>query len=1096
MAENKTPPTSAPANKMTAGNTAVPKQAELEEGFLDASRLLDDLVLKNYLTSLADFDIEPLAEDMQKIDDIRMFKITEMVYSRDEYSTYKLASVFNSVQNHKCGVFIIADSDGKKTEFYVGVRSFDKDRTTGSFKETLHNALIGQFPGVKTNNLKNGEAKELLNSFPKDNVAAVSCVAQNKDSEFNDNKRYIQGLEKLVVAMQGKKYTAVVLAKSVPTDVLQETRLAYETIYTQLSPFANMQLSYGTNTALSISDALSKGTSRTTSVTTSITTTDGHSSTTTESVTKDNALSRVAGAVGGLVGTVAAVAGVAGTIASGGVAVPVTAPIVALGATSAAAGMFAAFTKKTITTGGSETETASVAKAVSAADTNGENDNQTHTEGLTTGTSDNMQLTVQNKTLIGTLERIDLQLKRLIECESLGMWGCAAYFLSDDQATAEMAAGTYKALMRGEKTGVETSAINLWNKTSHTQELRKYITSFIHPVFDYRAETGIIKVTTASLVSGNELAVHMGLPRRSVCGFPVIEHVDFGKEVVRYDRLSAETNDSRDSIELGNVYSMGTPTKTEVKLDLNSLTMHTFITGSTGAGKSNTIYEMLSQLREKKIPFLVIESAKGEYKNVFGQLSVVAVYGTNPNITRLLRINPFRFPAHIHVLEHLDRLVELFNVCWPMYAAMPAILKDAMERAYVETGWDLGNSVCNNGEKYPNFAEVLKQIEIVTKESNYSEENKGNYSGALCTRVRSLTTGLNSLVFTNDDLTDEDLFDKSVIVDLSRVGSVETKALIMGLLVMKLGEYRMNSGITDSELTHVTVLEEAHNLLRRTTAQQSLESSNIQGKSVEMLSNAIAEMRTYGEGFIIADQSPGLLDMSVIRNTNTKIILRLPEQSDRELVGFAAGLSKEQIGELTKLEQGVAAIYQNDWVEPVLVKIKKCGVRKNRYVNNPEISVSKSKYLWNQLVCLLIQGRVREQLDINIDDLEKNLNKINGLTAEQRDFFEAQIKEYKEHKELAVWKEDKFTELSQHLTDMLGVSGEVETGVLSSKDFKTLSERLFAIVRNFTPNLTDERLLTISQCLMKDFTTAQDDKEKSERIYKQWINDVKEGYQI
>ena len=94
---------------------------------------------------------------------------------------------------------------------------------------------------------------------------------------------------------------------------------------------------------------------------------------------------------------------------------------------------------------------------------------------------------------------------------------------------------------------------------------------------------------------------------------------------------------------------------------------------------------------------------------------------------------------------------------------------------------------------------------------------------------------------------------------------------------------------------HITVLEEAHNILRRTSIEQSAEGSNILGKSVEMISNAIAEMRTYGEGFIIADQAPGLMDMSVIRNTNTKIIMRLPDQADRELVGKAANLNDDQI---------------------------------------------------------------------------------------------------------------------------------------------------------------------------------------------------------
>ena len=54
----------------------------------------------------------------------------------------------------------------------------------------------------------------------------------------------------------------------------------------------------------------------------------------------------------------------------------------------------------------------------------------------------------------------------------------------------------------------------------------------------------------------------------------------------------------------------------------------------------------------------------------------------------------------------------------------------------------------------------------------------------------------------------------------------------------------------NADMRHVTVLEEAHNLLRRTSIEQPTESSNILGKSVEMIANAIAEMRTYGEGFI------------------------------------------------------------------------------------------------------------------------------------------------------------------------------------------------------------------------------------------------------
>lgn len=51
------------------------------------------------------------------------------------------------------------------------------------------------------------------------------------------------------------------------------------------------------------------------------------------------------------------------------------------------------------------------------------------------------------------------------------------------------------------------------------------------------------------------------------------------------------------------------------------MTAHTFITGSTGAGKSTTIYKLLDELAmvdvgdsDKTVKFMVIEPAKGEYK--------------------------------------------------------------------------------------------------------------------------------------------------------------------------------------------------------------------------------------------------------------------------------------------------------------------------------------------------------------------------------------------------------------------------------------------------------------------------------------------------
>lgn len=495
-------------------------------------------------------------------------------------------------------------------------------------------------------------------------------------------------------------------------------------------------------------------------------------------------------------------------------------------------------------------------------------------------------------------------------------------------------------------------------------------------------------VTATTSLSGKELAYSLNFPQKSIAGLPVLECVEFGRNIVTF-----EDKDIRDDIRLGTIFHMHHQEKTKVHLSKQSLASHTFITGSTGSGKSNTIYYMLDEALKQGTKFLVVEPAKGEYKNVFGTRENVFVYGTNPLISPLLRIDPFSFPDGIHVLEHMDRLIEIVNVCWPMYAAMPAVLKSAVEKAYVDCGWDLVKSVNKYNEKlFPNFSDVARNVKAIINTSEYDEENKGAYKGSLLTRLHSLCNGINGMIFASDEITPEELFDENVIIDLSRVGSIETKSLIMGMMVLKLQEYRMDStNGMNMELQHITVLEEAHNLLRRTSYEQFTEGSNLLSKSVEMLSNAIAEMRTYGEGFIIADQAPGLMDMSVIRNTNTKIILRLPDQADRELVGRAANLNENQITELAKLPCGVAAVYQNEWIQPVLCKVNHYKVSQEPYtfeVDDYVNNYDKGEVEESLLECIMERELLRKGNKTDLRALKSKVIKSKLETYVKKDLIE------------------------------------------------------------------------------------------------------------
>jgi hypothetical protein len=1085
----------------TSHEVEIPQMKSLQNNFSAAFKLVDDVVLKNYITKLPDLPVVPLDDSQltNSLGKIRLFKITEMVYEQDESATYKFASVFNAVAATNSAIVTVINSDGAKTDFYLGIRSLSDNNSTQTSYSALVNAMKGQFPGTKTENLKVGQIEQLLNSIEKNSISAVSCVANNKNKDFVDNDEYLQGLEKLALAMQGSKYTAVIIANSTSQEQLSVVRQGYENIYTQLSPYANTVVAYGTNTTQTSSDTETSGTNETKSsgtvVTSSETKTESKNIGSVETISKPTIGSKIGSTIGtSLTAAGAAIGSIipgAGTLVGGAVGGLIGAVV-------------SIATNKNVSRthgGGSESVSNSSSNSTSNITSYGTSYSSSHSEGLSTGENQNLQLTVQNKPLIGMLDRIDKQLERLSEFESVGMWECAAYFLSEDSSVSKVAAATYKALMSGENSGLEVSTINTWNEpqtaladaSTKNMQIAKYVRNFIHPVFSYSINGYDIPVTPTSLVSGNELAIHMGLPRNSVCGFPVIKHADFGTEIVKYNR-----EDTDDTVHIGKIFNMGRQIDSStVSLDVDSLAMHTFISGATGSGKSNTIYTLLSKLsaaHNESFSFMVIEPAKGEYKRVFGPKRNVSVFGTNPAYTRILRINPFKFPKEIHVLEHIDRLIEIFNVCWPMYAAMPAVLKDALLSSYSSCGWDLTTSTNAISETlFPTFRDLLEQLVKVINNSAYSEEVKSNYAGSLTTRVNSLTNGLNGQIFSANEIDNETLFDTNVIVDLSRIGSQETKSLIMGVLVMRLSEYRMSAGEkSNSKLKHITVLEEAHNILG-TSNSSSVEGSNIFGKSVEMLSNAIAEMRTYGEGFIIADQSPSSVDISAIKNTNTKIIMRLPEENDRHMLGKSAALNDNQIDEIARLPQGVAVVYQNDWVEPVLCKIDRFnGEEKEFSEPSMEETALQSRQAADILINLVAQKRLDSPEKINCNQVIASIEKCDcGVKTKVKLYSLA--KEYSERGGLRIWDDKHFSEQAHLIANILDLSDAVKDARELSFDTFGFTCSLNTIIARKITDVSDDMLLTISHYLVKAYS---EDNTDGAVFYRNWVEGIAERGKI
>lgn len=1059
----------------------------------NALNLVDDVVLKSYLKRLDSMDIASMPEAEGVDSSIVLFKINRMVYEEDEFATDKFISAISSMSFADCSVFLVIDGYRDKTDFYMGVKNNDSKRTTVSVADTFKSSLVGQFPGIdiedcsiidrgKNSSLQEQVLRRISNASSLSSYVGIPAF-KDEDGKY-DNKNYVQGTEKLAQAMQGKRYTAIILASNLTTDVVTEIRNGYETIYSQLSPMSTQQLAYSTNeslaNAINRSKGVTQGKTKTQTIGESHTNGTSNSHSKSDSETKKSKIAVGSSVLGGVLAAVGT--GLTITGAGAAIGLPLMAAGGAMSAVGAAGKSKTSGTTDTYGTSQSDTENRSMSDA--------ESHSETFTDSLgktaTIGSSKNYTLTIHNKHIEELMKRIDQELERISMSESTGLWSVASYFFSydNDFASAESASTIFKSIMQGEESGVETSAINSWIDNSQKMKmLTNSVCHLSHLVFwnNLTVNGENIKVENSSLLSSKELAMLLSLPHKSVPGFPVVEHVSLAKEVIRNNESLMKRE-----VSLGCIFDLGKAyIENRVKLDVKSLTQHVFVTGSTGCGKSETIYKLINETKQVGTKFLVIEPAKGEYKNVFGDVNV---FGTNPLIMPLLRINPFSFPTGVHVLEHIDRLTEIFNVCWPMYSAMPAVLKKAMLDAYESCGWDLRLSVnrLSQGEDvYPSFLDLFLSLEKVITESAYSEEVKSNYSGALLTRVESLTNGLNGEIFSVNELSNMVLFDENCIIDLSRVGSQETKSLIMGILIMRLSEYRMTGANTpNSALKHLTVLEEAHNILKRVSTEQSQEGSNMAGKSVEMITNAIAEMRTYGEGFVIVDQSPTSVDKAAIKNTNTKIVMRLPDEDDRKVSGKAAGMNDKQIDEIAKLPTGVAVVYQNDWVSPVLCKIDR--MEDSRVIFNEQkdsiLELNSENDVKNIIEFLLAGQTENTQKAFDVIQIEKSVRAY-YMPSKVRMALLDTIEEYKRNNNTSLWNSVSIYDLSSLLTDLLGIRKEFGKCVKQYYQSKELNKKLTDLVKTRVP-LDYVSCRYCLKCLFADFSLHS---SANKKMAEEWL---------
>ena len=400
--------------------------------------------------------------------------------------------------------------------------------------------------------------------------------------------------------------------------------------------------------------------------------------------------------------------------------------------------------------------------------------------------------------------------------------------------------------------------------------------------------------------------------------------------------VTQESAGTREAIALGEVLDRTSRAAGPLVLPKDSLNRHVFVTGATGSGKSQTIRALLEAATRAHIPWLVVEPAKAEYRLMAARLKDTAeVIRIRPGESDGIAagLNPLepardeegrRFPLQTHA----DLIKALFIASFRSEEPFPQVLSAALSRVYEEAGWDLALGETMTGDSnpsYPTLTDLQRTAERVVNEVGYSQRITDDVLGFIRVRLASLRLGTTGRFLEGGHQLDfAKLLITNVVLEIEDVGDDRDKAFLMGTVLIRLTEHlRMAHRATpDGALRHLTVIEEAHRLLRRPEpGSADSAAGSAASHAVEMFAGMLAEVRAYGEGLVIAEQIPGRLIPDVIKNTSVKIAHRLPAADDRSVVGATMNTTDAQSRYLVTLRPGEAAVFTDGMDFPLLARM-------------------------------------------------------------------------------------------------------------------------------------------------------------------------------
>ncbi|WP_374686466.1 ATP-binding protein [Promineifilum sp.] len=386
-----------------------------------------------------------------------------------------------------------------------------------------------------------------------------------------------------------------------------------------------------------------------------------------------------------------------------------------------------------------------------------------------------------------------------------------------------------------------------------------------------------------------------------------------------------------------------------VTVKLKALSRHGLITGFTGSGKTNTVLYLLDQLwRRHRLPFLVIESAKKEYRGLLRQrgFESLLIFTLGDETAAPFRLNPFELMPGVRLEAHLGRLQTCFNAALPQFGILPSIIQESLDQVYRDKGWRFTDRGGEKDALFPTMRDFFRTAVRVSEGRGYAGETYQNIRAAVGGRIGGLLLHSKGRMFnTQRSYPLDALMNRPVILELNDL-SADDKALTMMFLLMLLREYRELHPAAG--LQHVTVIEEAHNVMGNVKATGPSEvSADTKGQAVQAFADLLTEVRAYGEGILISDQSPEKLLPDAVRNTNLQVAHQLRDAKDREAIGRALIMDEAQRDYLGKLRVGEAAVFLTGMEKATFMQVPpykdETGI--DRPATDADVSAHMARYL-------------------------------------------------------------------------------------------------------------------------------------------------------